>query len=279
MASAKRVVMAARKGGAGKTVVTVLLARELARQGARVLVLDLDPQRVGASFRLGADVRSPLRYSALDLVLGVASGGRPFQPQVIVPGRLELVAANQADLGSLERRLARMYEELRLVSSRPPRAVLDVRLDDVASGHDFVLVDTPTGFGEITTNALEAAHLVLSPIDMQSSDNVESAVDLLQHLEEVVRAPPVRFLANKVRQADGQLKVSLGRARELCGDRLLGIMLPASTAVPQAMSEKRDLRGGSATAVLLADRVWQLGQLVLAHEPSTMPPWAAGGAR
>lgn len=279
MASAKRVVMAARKGGAGKTVVTVLLARELARQGARVLVLDLDPQRVGTSFRLGADVSSPLHYSALDLALGVANGGRPFKTQVIVPGHLELVAANQADLGSLERRLARMYEELRLVSSRPRRAVLDVRLDDLASGHDFVLVDTPTGFGEITTNALEAAHLVLSPIDMQSSDNVESAVDLLDHLREVVRAPPVRFLANKVRQADGQLKVSLGRARELCGDRLLDIMLPASTAVPQAMSEKRDLRGGSDTAVLFADRMWQLGQLVLALGQDSMPLGAAGGER
>src|SRR5512140_1819142 len=166
MTTAMRVVMAARKGGAGKTVVTVLLARELARQGARVLVLDLDPQRVGASFRLGADVSCPLPYSAVDLVLGVANGGRPFTPQIIVPGRLELVAGNQADLASLEKRLSRMYEDLRLTSESARRAVLDVRLDDVASAYEFVLIDTPTGFGEITTNALEAAHLVLSPIDM-----------------------------------------------------------------------------------------------------------------
>jgi cellulose biosynthesis protein BcsQ len=259
--------------------VTVLLARELARQGASVLVLDLDAQRVGASFRLGADVSSPLTYTALDLALGVASGGRPFKSQVIVPGNLELVAANQADLASLERRLGRMYEDLRLVSSKPRRAVLDVRLDDVAAGYDYVLIDTPTGFGEVTTNALEAAHLVLSPIDMQSSDNVESARDLLDHLTEVGRAPQVRFVANKVRRGDSQLPTSLARVRELCGERFLEtIMLPASTAVPQAMSEKRSLCGRGDTAALLMHRVWQLGLLVLGEVQSVTPRGAAGGA-
>jgi cellulose biosynthesis protein BcsQ len=272
--------MAARKGGAGKTVVTVLLARELARQGARVLVVDLDPQRVGASIRLGADVSSPLLYTALDLVKGVTGGGRPFQAQAIIPERIDVVAANQADLAAFEKRLSVMYEELKLMSLRPRRAVLDVRLREVASGYDYVLIDTPTGFGEITSNALEAADLVLSPIDMQSSDNVESVLDLLAHVAEIQRGPSVRFIANKVKRGDRELSVSLARARLLCGDRFLAdILLPASTAVPQAMSEKRDLKiVGSETAILFSQRMWELAQFVMSQAQG-MPLGTVGGAR
>ena len=44
------------------------------------LVLDLDPQEVGAGARLGADISSPLQFTAVDLV---RQNGRPFQAQVI----------------------------------------------------------------------------------------------------------------------------------------------------------------------------------------------------
>jgi cellulose biosynthesis protein BcsQ len=48
-----RVAVFARKGGAGKTALTTLLARELVRQGLRVLVVDLDPQVVSVSTAFG----------------------------------------------------------------------------------------------------------------------------------------------------------------------------------------------------------------------------------
>ena len=257
-----RIVVGARKGGAGKTVLTALLARELVRQQCRVLVLDLDPQRVGVSFRLGADVSSPLPYSAVDLVLGAR--GRPFAPQVIIPGRLDLIAANQRDLASLEKRLREVHEERKLTAGPGARrAVLDSRLTMAEVGYDFVLVDTPTGFGEITTNALEAAHVVISPIDMKSADNVESVIDLLEHMGEVSRKSIVYFVANKYVARELQCQAALARARVLCGTRLLASALPECTAVPRAMTEHRDVVASSETAAALSEAVWQLGQIII----------------
>jgi cellulose biosynthesis protein BcsQ len=275
VASPLRVVMSSRKGGAGKTVVTVLLARELARQKAKVLVLDLDPQRVGSSIRLGADINSPINYTAVDLVLG--ADGRAYVPQAICPGHLDVIAGNQRDLASLERKLGAMYEELRLaMGERCRRSILDARLAGVES--DFVLIDTPTGFGEITTNALEAAHVVISPIDMQSGDNVESVQDLLEHMDDVERQPNLFFLPNKVVRRELQVTAALARASALCGSSLLaGMALPASTAVPQAMTAQRDVQATSDTATLLKRQVSKLGKFILARALAA-PVVAVGGA-
>ena len=54
----RRIAVAARKGGVGKTTVACGLASVLAYQGQRVLVVDLDPQS-NAGYLLGVDPTAP----------------------------------------------------------------------------------------------------------------------------------------------------------------------------------------------------------------------------
>src|SRR5512143_351561 len=98
--STTRVAVFARKGGAGKTAVTALLARELVRQGFRVLVVDLDPQVVSVSTAFGIDTNARLSYTPADLVAGPE--GRPFGPCQVMPGKLDLVPGNQEQGAHLE---------------------------------------------------------------------------------------------------------------------------------------------------------------------------------
>src|SRR5512142_2915924 len=98
--SVVRVAVFARKGGAGKTALTALLARELVRQGLRVLIVDLDPQVVSISTALGIDTNTALPYTPVELVAG--ANGRAFAPTSVVPGSLDLVPGNQEQVAVLE---------------------------------------------------------------------------------------------------------------------------------------------------------------------------------
>ena len=140
-----RYVFANQKGGVGKTTIALGVASALARRGARVLLVDLDPQ-ASATKVLGVDIEGrctvadallePNRYRVIDAVVGTEWG-------------FDVVPAETA-LASREWR-----------RSTADEFVLRRQLERV-SGYDVVLVDCPPSLGVLTLNALTAAsHLVV----------------------------------------------------------------------------------------------------------------------
>jgi cellulose biosynthesis protein BcsQ len=231
--------------------------------GYRVLVVDLDPQIVSTSTLLGVNTSEHLPYTTLDLVDG--PDGTAFTPHHVAE-RLDLVPGNQEQVGRLEHRLYEVFKDIQLFSGPAARRrVLEARLDDVEAGYDFVIMDCPTALGEVTSNAIEAADLIISPLDMENRVNVLSVSDLDQHVKTMSRQPPIVFIANKWAPARKQCRAALPDAQRLCGDRLLLYKIPACTAVPEALTEQRDVRGSSDGAAAASQAVWNLSQVVLRH--------------
>ncbi len=146
------------KGGVGKTTTTVNTAAALASLGARVLVIDLDPQG-NASTALGvphsADIPSVYDVLIDEFPLADIIQTSPESPNLLcAPSTIHLAGA-----------------EIELVSQVAREHRLRTALEDYLAlpgeGVDFVFIDCPPSLGLLTINAFTAADELMIPIQCE----------------------------------------------------------------------------------------------------------------
>lgn len=161
------------KGGVGKTTTVVNLAAALARSGAKVLVIDLDPQG-NASTALSVEHRSDTAsvYDVIvedvplaDVVQKSPEAGRLF----CVPATIHLAGA-EIELVSLVAREQRL------------RRALDTHIAEMDEPYHYVFIDCPPSLGLLTINAFVAAREVLIPIQCEYYA-LEGLSQLLKNIE------------------------------------------------------------------------------------------------
>jgi chromosome partitioning protein len=161
-------VFANQKGGVGKTTITLGVAAALVGRGARVLLIDLDPQ-ASATKVLGVDIGE--RCTMADALL---------EPERYSLG--EAIARTEWGFDAAPAETALASRESR--RSTADEFVLRNQLDGV-TGYDVVLVDCPPSLGVLTLNALAAAsHLVVvtepSYLALQGIDELLETRDLVR---------------------------------------------------------------------------------------------------
>ncbi len=143
--------VANQKGGVGKTTTAVNLAACLAEAGARVLLVDVDPQANASS---GLGVRDP-EASMADVLLD----GKPVA-DVVVPTRV----AN-LDLAPASPDLAGAAVELPNRAGR--EGLLRAALEPTRASYPYVFVDCPPSLDLLTLNALVAADRLIVPVQCE----------------------------------------------------------------------------------------------------------------
>ncbi len=143
------------KGGCGKTTTTVNLAGCLAADGARVLVVDLDPQAHSTiAFGIDPEEIDENLYEVL-----AEPGGTERMEQVVVEAAEKIgLAPSGIVLSALEQRLAAERADSRTERLAAALATLPDRFE-------YVLIDCPPNVGLLTFNALRAAGEVIVPLE------------------------------------------------------------------------------------------------------------------
>lgn len=149
----RTIALANQKGGVGKTTSAVNIAVELARRGARVLLVDIDPQG-NTSSSLGLDKRE-LTTTVYDLLITRATVDEVVVSEI--RPSLDLIPANGALAGA----------EVELVDFDDRAVRLRNALAATGDRYDIVVIDSPPSLGFLTVNALCAAQHVIVPIQCE----------------------------------------------------------------------------------------------------------------
>ena len=225
----KIIAIANQNGGVGKTTTTINLASALAEKGARILVVDLDPQG-NASTGLGVDPEDR-GFTTYDLLVGDVSLEEVILPTessdlFIVPATVDLSSAD-IELMATEKRSFLLHDALR----QPDMDRYEL---------DYILIDCPPSLNLLTVNAMVAAHSVLIPLQSEFFA-LEGLSQLMLSVREVRQTanPNLRIEGVVLTMFDARNNLSQQveeDARDNLGDLVFQTKIPRNVRVSEAPS-------------------------------------------
>ena len=252
------------KGGVGKTTSTVNIAAALAELGARVLVIDLDPQG-NASTALGIphDADTPSIYDVLieDFPLvDIVQQSPESDTLFCAPSTIHLAGA-EIEL------VAQVAREHRL------RRALKTYLE--SNRMDYVLIDCPPSLGLLTINAFTAADEVFIPIQCEyyALEGLSQLLGSIQMIQKHLN-PALRLSTILLTMYDGRTNLAQQVADEVRShfpDEVLSTVIPRSVRVSEAPSFGQTVisyEGSSIGAVAYREAAVEIAKRVSPTDPT-----------
>lgn len=238
-----RIAVANQKGGVGKTAITCAIASAAANSGARVLVVDVDPQG-NATVTLGAEPNDTGTVAAM-------TGATPL---------IETTKWHNVDLVAASLNLARAdMDGSHDVPFRLDEALSALDLD----GYDVVLLDLPPSVGRLLAAGLVAADYLLMVTDatadgIKGIENITSTYDLVRS-----RMNPRLGLAGIVinrRRRTTEQRYREDELRAAYGPAVIETTVPERAALPEAHAAALPIHDhttdGARSIAAAADELW-----------------------
>lgn len=178
----RKIAIANRKGGVGKTTTAVHVAAGLALAGQPTLLIDTDTQG-HCSRLLGSDAPPIAKRLAGD----PAPPGKVRENLYLYSGTRELAGFSEIQTDRRHRRELILSESLSSLE-----------------GFEYVILDTPPGFSDLSVNVLFYADSVVIPVSMEVLA-VEGLFALREEIEEIARYTSIEIAGIVPTFVDGRV--------------------------------------------------------------------------
>ncbi len=231
----RTLIVANQKGGVGKSTTTINLSAGLARLNKKVLVIDTDPQ--GHS-TIGLNASTENRKTIADLLTeeGVEAKDviQPtYAPNIdIIPSNLSLAVA-----------------DLKLSTLGAKEFKLRNKIKEIEDKYDYILIDSPPTFGNLTMNAFTTGREIILPIQLGylSLEGVSNFVDTINFVNRDVNS----IISHKVEIAGVlvtffDVRTKLARevftsVNEIFGDKVFQTKIPQNIKINEAQSHGKTI--------------------------------------
>ena len=211
-----------RKGGSGKTTTAINLASGLAKEGKKVLLVDMDSQ-YNATISLGV-------YEPEKDIKTVLDGNSTVQDSIVEVAGFYLLPGS----GELQNNEANAINDGFIL------ARIQNMLEPIKNEYDYIIIDTPPASHMLVYSALNASDAVIIPaqVHVLSVKGTRQALSMIDDVEKFTKREVdlIGILPTMLQTHTNVGELLLEQLKKLYGSKVLPFSIPMTVRVIESQS-------------------------------------------